>query len=81
MLAGHLKGNTQGPAFHGTRVFLLDKKQIRHYDEHCFCKIVIEFFLVEKIELQTGIKVLASYTAHSHLQISLKNLMRSVLDK
>lgn len=55
-----------GPAFHAPRIFFLDKKLIRHYDEHCFSRTLVEFFLVEKTELQTGIKVLASYTAHSH---------------
>ena len=55
-----------GPAFLAPHIFFLNEELIHHDDEHHFSKILVEFFLVEKIELKTGIKVLASYTAHSH---------------
>lgn len=55
-----------GLAFLAPHIFFLDEKLIHCYDEHYFSKILVEFFLVEKIGLKTGIKVLASYTAHSH---------------
>lgn len=61
-----------GPAFLSPCIFFLGEKLIHHYDEHCFSKILVEFFLVEKIDLKTGIKVLGSYTAHSHFVNLLK---------
>lgn len=68
-----------GPAFLDSHIFSLDEKLTHHDDEHCFSMILVDFYLVEKTELETGIKVLASYAAHSYFINLLKNIMRSVL--
>lgn len=40
--------------------------------------ILVDFFLVDKTERKTGIKVLASYTAHSYFINLLKNIKVSI---
>lgn len=80
MHVGHLKEDTRhGSCFLCPLYFLSWWEADPSWWWVLFLHDTGRLFLAEKTERKTGIKVLASYTAHSYLMKLLKNIMRSIL--